>query len=89
VIDRWQDRWFTGHINLGPLTVYGANAMHWAVNLRIAGGYLCFHPSTRTFGGRWPWKLYFSPNATPWARRWGFGPGLKGQPIAREVADAS
>jgi len=74
--DRWQDRWFTGHVNLGPLTIFGANAMHWTVQLRTPRGYLCFRPTTRSFGGYWPWKLYWSPNATPWAMRWGIGPGI-------------
>jgi hypothetical protein len=27
----------------------------------------CFHPTTRTFGGYWPWYFYISKNATPWA----------------------
>lgn len=74
--DRWQDRWFTGHVALGPLIIYGANAMHWAAELRTPWGWLCFHPSTRTFGGRWPWKLYLSRDATPQSRSWGLGPGL-------------
>lgn len=73
---RWQDRWFTGHVNFGPLTIYGANAMHWALNLKTWWGYLCAHPTTRTFGARWGWYLYLSPDATPAARRWGWGPGL-------------
>jgi hypothetical protein len=74
--ERWQDRWFTGHRSWGPLTIYGANAMHWAVNLRTPWGSLCIHPTTRTFGGCWPWYVYLSPNSTPWAARWGFGPGF-------------
>jgi len=77
--DRWQDRWFQGHISIGPLTIYGANAMHWALELKTPWGYLCFHPTTRTFGGEWPWYLYLSPDATPSPRRMGWGPGLRGQ----------
>lgn len=74
---RWQDRIFPGHIRFGGVVLYGANAMHWALDISTRWGYLCFHPTTRTFGGRWPWYLYLSPNATPWAARWGFGPGYK------------
>ena len=73
---RWQDRWFQGHVCLGPLTIFGANAMHWCVQLSTRWGRLCFHPTTRTFGGRWPWYLYLSRNATPWAASWAFGPGV-------------
>jgi hypothetical protein len=68
---RWQDRIFTGHISFRFLwtwhtTVYGANAMHWAVNVHTERwGWICFHPPTRTFGGRWPWYFYVSPNGTP------------------------
>jgi hypothetical protein len=62
---RWQDRLFRGHVRYGPLTIYGANAMHWAVNLWFLGHYWCFHPPTRTFGGRWPAYFYISKDATP------------------------
>lgn len=62
---RWQDRLFQGHRRIGPVTVYGANAMHWAINVRWRGTYWCFHPTTRTFGGHWPWYFYVSPDATP------------------------
>ncbi len=70
--ERWQDRLFEGHVSfrlfwLLPVTIYGANAMHWAVHVWFRGAYWCFHPTTRTFGGYWPWKFYISPNATPWA----------------------
>jgi hypothetical protein len=75
---RWQDRFFTGHVSLGPICIYGANAMHWALNIRTPWGYLCGHPTTRTFGGHWPWYVYFSRNATPWGvkeTRFGFAWG--------------
>jgi hypothetical protein len=84
--DRWQDRWFTGHVRLGPLTVFGANAMHWALNLKTRWGYLCFHPTTRTYGERWPWYLYLSTDATPSPRKWGVGPGLPGRWAERDQA---
>jgi hypothetical protein len=63
--ERWQDRFFPGHISIGPVCVYGANAMHWAVNIRTRWGFLCAHPTTRTFGGRWPWYMYLSRDGTP------------------------
>jgi hypothetical protein len=65
VRERWQDRIFTGHIKIGRVTIYGANAMHWAINVWFAGAYWCFHPTTRTFGATWPWYFYISPDATP------------------------
>lgn len=74
--DRWIDRVFTGHWNWWRITVYGANAMHWALNLRTRWGWFCAHPTTRTFGGRWPWYVYLSPDGTPSAAYWGFGPGF-------------
>ncbi len=74
--DRWIDRVFVGHWSWWLITVYGANAMHWAINVRTRWGWLCAHPSTRTFGGRWPWYVYLSPDGTPCAAHWGYGPGF-------------
>jgi len=65
-------RLLRGHVNIGPLTIYGDNAMHWAWQLSTRRGYLCARPPTRGRG----WYVYLSPNATPWAARWGFGPGI-------------
>ena len=70
---RWQDRLFRGHVSVGPITIYGANAMHWAINLRIGKNYWCFHPRTRTYGGLWRAYFYVSPNATPWAAKFKVG----------------
>lgn len=74
---RWQDRLFTGHVSFGPITVYGANAMHWAINIRTRWGYVCFHPSTKTFGVKWPWYFYVSNDATPTRTKIEFGPGVR------------
>lgn len=74
--DRWQDRLFRGHVNVGPVTIYGANAMHWAVNAWFRGAYWCFHPTTRTFGARWPWYFYISRDATPSSATFAIGPGV-------------
>lgn len=62
---RWRDRLFRGHVSIGPLTIYGANAMHWAVNMRVGDSWVCFHPRTRTFGTVWRWYFYVSSDATP------------------------
>lgn len=62
---RWQDRLFRGHVKIGRVTIWGANAMHWAINVWLLGHWWCFHPSTRTYGGRWPWYFYISKDATP------------------------
>jgi len=82
---RWQDRLFRGHVSFGdPLnmgrgrgpsrvTIYGANAMHWAINVWVRGSYWCFHPTTRTFGGRWRWYFYISPDGTPCAATFHLG----------------
>lgn len=75
--ERWQDRVFTEHVSLcwNRVVIYGANAMHWAINVRAFGTYFCFHPRTRTFGGYWPWYFYVSPDATPNAATFGIGKG--------------
>lgn len=62
---RWQDRLFRGHISFGPVVIYGANAMHWAVNISMFGYWWCFHPRTHTFGGNWPAYFYVSKDGTP------------------------
>lgn len=58
----------TGHISVGPLTIYGRNAMHWGVTVKSKKyGYICFRLPLWCFGKWWPLYLYFSPNATPQA----------------------
>jgi len=76
--DRLRDRIFTGHLSLGRLTIYGANAMHYAVNFSTGKGYICARPTTGA-GARhqqWLWYLYVSPDATPGSAWWGIGPGF-------------
>lgn len=75
---RIRDRIFTGHIRVGPVTVYGANAMHYAVNVRTERGFICARPTTGV-DGYWPWYLYVSPDGTPDRAWWGIGPGFDGQ----------
>ena len=74
--DRLRDRIFTGHVSIGPVTIYGANAMHYAANVSTSEGYICFRPTTRQCGLQ-RWYLYVSPDATPTRRVWGIGPGLE------------
>lgn len=64
----FQYKFMTGHINIGNLTLFGRNAMHWGGHLYTKKyGYICFRLPF-TDDGRWfPLYLYFSPNATPWA----------------------
>lgn len=66
---------FGGHINIGPVTIFGLNAMHWGVTIRLKKGYACFRLPLPCFG-RFP-ALYFylSPNGTPWAATYIIGGG--------------
>ena len=65
------------HRTIGPVTLYPLRcAMHGAVNIRTRWGKLCLKPPTYVFGRWWPWYAYLSPNATPWAAKWGMGPGF-------------
>lgn len=61
----WFENFMRGHINIGPITIYGENAMHWAVNIRLQKTYMCFRLPFRSSGRWWPLYLYFSPDATP------------------------
>lgn len=58
----------TGHLSLGPVTIYGSNAMNWAINIKTKRwGYICAKWPTKTRSGGYEWYFYLSPNATPWA----------------------
>lgn len=60
------ERYFGGHVTLGPVTIYGENAMHWAVNIRTERwGWVCFRLPLRCFGRWWSLYWYCSPDATP------------------------
>lgn len=73
------ENFLSGHIRLGPVTIYGENAMHWAVNIRTRKGWLCFRLPLRCFGGWWPLYCYFSPDGTPTrATWWGWGRKARG-----------
>lgn len=58
----------SGHINIGKLTIYGRNAMHWGCTLYTKKyGYICWRLPFLCDGRWWPLYFYCSPNATPWA----------------------
>ena len=62
----WLENHMGGHVSLGPVTIYGENAMHWAVNIKTRRwGYVCFRLPFRCFGRWWPLYFYCSPDATP------------------------
>lgn len=67
-IERVLGKRLGGQVSVGPVTVYGHNAMHWGVNVWTKKyGYVCFRLPFRCFGRWWPLYFYLSPNATPWA----------------------
>jgi len=59
------EKHFGEHVNVGPITIYGENAMHWAVNINSRWGYICFRLPLRCFGAWWPLYFYVSDDATP------------------------
>lgn len=75
----WIERNLGSHVRLGPVTIYGSNAMHWATNVRTPWGFFCFRPTVYDMGCWWRWYVYLSADGTPCkpAMKWGFGPGLR------------
>jgi hypothetical protein len=65
----WWENFMSGHISIYNITIFGANAMNWAVNIRTKKwGYICFTlPSIRRYKSNQGHYFYLSPNATPWA----------------------
>ena len=73
----FMEQYFGGHISIGNITIYGWNAMHFAIDIKTKKyGYICFHPTIKMFGKWWHWYLYISPNATPQTATWGIGRGF-------------
>lgn len=67
-----------GHFNLGHLTIFGDNAMHFGCTYWTKRyGYICFQlpiPCGIADKFRWqPLYLYLSPNATPWCATYVLG----------------
>lgn len=77
-LDTLLSEYVGGHVTIGRVTIFGHNAMHWAVNVRThRWGSVCFRPTTISpFGSKWRWYFYVSPNGTPWASTFAVGPGL-------------
>lgn len=73
----WFENFMGGHINIFNITIYGENAMHWAVNIRFKNGYLCFRLPIRCFGYWYPLYIYFSENGTPRKSKWIFPKSYK------------
>ena len=64
-LDNWLDKHFGEHYKLGPICLYGSNAMHFATNIKTPWGYLCFRPSVYHYGRWWRWYIYLSKDGTP------------------------
>lgn len=63
----WEN-FFGGHISIGNITIFGENAMHWAVQISTKKyGVICITLPIRSFGEYRGCHIYFSPNGTPWA----------------------
>jgi hypothetical protein len=69
----WWENFMGGHISIGRVTIYGENAMHWAVEIKLKNTFMCFRLPFRCFGKWWAMYLYFSPNATPQNATWRWG----------------
>lgn len=75
------ERYLGGHLSWNlwgrHVVLYGFNAMHVALNVRMkSGNWFCFHPPMRCFGQWWQWYCYVSPDATPSAATFARGPGI-------------
>jgi len=75
----WED-YFDNHISIFNIVIYGENAMHWAVNIKLKKGYFCFRLPLKCFKHWHPLYCYFSPDATPCHRnvKWFWGKAAKG-----------
>ena len=63
-----------GHVTIGPVTIFGENAMHWAVVIDMGKDYLSFRLPLRCDGRWWPLYCFRSPDGTPTqATWWGWG----------------
>lgn len=62
--------WMQEHISTKRLTIYGRNAMHWGINVKLRKGWLCTRLPLPCFGIWWRWYFYISPDGTPTRRTW-------------------
>ena len=82
-ISLFLDRHIGGHIQIGNVTIFGHNAMHFGVEIYTwKYGYICFRLPLPCYGWR---KLYFycSPNGTPWASTFYLGPRYEERKLSR------
>jgi hypothetical protein len=74
-IKKWYSKFLGGYISIFGITIFGANAMNWTVNISTKRwGYICFtlpvlaRIRKNREGKRYlHWYFYLSPNCTPWA----------------------
>lgn len=77
-LERFKNKWLGGHFTIGPVTVFGRNAMQYAVNIRTKKyGSVCFRLPIPCYGKFPKLYLYFSPNGTPWASTFYLGDAKK------------
>ena len=74
----WYENFMSGHISIklpfkSNIVLYGENAMHWAVNWKVRGTYICFRLPFRCFGRWWSLYLYSSVDGTPSRAKWIIG----------------
>jgi len=91
----WWENFMSGHVSIGPLVIFGCNAMNWTVNYRTKKwGAICFTLPTwdrialfifnaKGNGRHLEWYLYLSPNGTPWASTYYIGSDKQEQIRAR------
>jgi hypothetical protein len=81
----WWENFTGGFISFGNITIFGANAMRWTLQIRTKKwGIVCItlpvaaRWTTRRDGTRyWHWYIYCSPNGTPWAATYYIGSNRK------------
>ncbi len=68
----WFENFMGGHVSFIGITIYGANAMNWAVNIKTGFGYFCFSLPVlsrlkKNCQGKlfYDWYIYLSPDGTP------------------------
>jgi len=76
----WWENFMGGHISIGPVTVFGSNAMYWVVVIRTKKwGFMHITlPALHRKGSR-GYCFYISPNGTP-----GYSTFYRG-PVKNEV----